>query len=313
MESTRIDDPSSNIKIIRYGDRFPNLIRLMKIDRGENRSLPPAEESCYSLCYCSQGWQTWYVGKTYCFLPADHFLFVKPGDSLTLSDKTGPDSSLFLLCFTLPREADSSFLGYTRDEWKGIFFLLNEFSFPLIRPVSGKGSLMDRLYTHSLLLAEEDQLNPILNEIRVRNLYRELFLSLAEGEPVFSNALDSMIDSILPRLRKGGYSPLVEKAIGHMSTNLYDGLTLISLADDVNISLSRFKALFKGETGLTPLEYYTRLSIQKSLELLHNSNQSVRSIAGDLGFSSAWYFSSVFSKTVGMGPEEFREWEGRFS
>lgn len=275
--------------------------------------MPPGDDpfSFFTICFCAAGWQTWYVDDHYFYLSPGHFLYIKPGEFLSLADKWGPKSLVYLLQFKLPK-GPGDFLGFTEEERKGMFFLLNEFRSPLIRPEEGKEYLMDRIFKGSLELARGGGEVPVLSYIRVRNELRELFLLLAEGKNVLTNALDCLIDSLLPLLPPGGYTPLVKKAIKNMNGNLYDGLTLVSLAEDVNISMSRFKALFKEETGLTPLDYYTRLSIRKSLELLHDSQVSIKSIASGLGFSSPRYFTSVFKKTVGMTPEEFRNWSGRY-
>ncbi|MDC7224172.1 MAG: AraC family transcriptional regulator [Spirochaetales bacterium] len=311
IETKTGDFPTPEKEIIGYGDRIPHILDLTRLQPKGSWRLPPGMESPqpYQICFSSRGWQTWLVKDRYFFLPEGHFLFVKPGESLVPGDKIRPDSRAFLLRFTLPPKEDSSpLLGFTGEEQRGLFYLLHEFPVPLIR-TAGEEGLMESLYRNSKEMVQGDRFRPIPDTIRVKNLLRELFLILAEGSGVFSNPLDSLIDSLLPRLPEGGYSPLVQKAIAHMSGNLYDGLTLISLADDVNISLSRFKALFKEESGLTPLEYYTRLSIQKSLELLHSTDHPLPDIADSLGFSSARYFSAVFARTVGMGPEEFRRWK----
>ena len=315
MIKTGIEKNFSHTEIIRFGEKLPEILSFTKV-RPRDGSLSAGYEDSprgvYCLCYAARGWQTWRTGSRYVYLPEDHFLLIKGEESFSAGDKVSPDSLVYLLRLRVPESGEEAeFLGFTREERGGLFLLLNEMPFPVIRTKKSRENLMSGIYRSSKMLSEPDREKPVLTTIRIKNLLRELLLSLSEGEPLFGSALDNLIDSILPRLPEGGHSPLIDRAISHMAENLYDGLTLVSLADDVNISLSRFKARFKEETGLTPLDYYTRLSIQKSLVLLHRTDKPVKSISDDLGFSSSRYFATLFRKTVGMGPDEFREWKGR--
>ncbi len=317
MVKTRIEISSPYVKSIHYGDILPEILYLKRVSPEKERAAFPEEKPSRRLilvCYTARGWQTCHVGGKYFYLPEDHFLFIPPGESLSAGDKAGTDSKLYLIAIRLPgKEREGDFLGLSHDERGGLFLLLSEMASPVIRTDRSMGDVMESIYRNSMTMATADQDKPVLTTIRVKNLYRELFLTLSEGSPVLGNALDSLIDSVLPRLPEGGYSPLIGRAISQMAENLYDGLTLVSLADGVNISLSRFKARFREETGLSPLEFYTRLSIQKSLVLLHQTDHTVEVISRDLGFSSPRYFSTIFQKNVGMEPEEFRGWRGRFS
>ncbi len=312
MKNDGIIESSDHVKTIRYGTFLPQIERLERIqpfpDERPEGFVSSTEH--YTFCYSARGWQTWYVGKQYCYLPRGHFLLVKPGTFFSRGDRASGDSRIFLLAARAPDvESPDPYLGFGREEWRRLFSLINDYAYPVVRVSEELPDLWERIYRFS-----EESLRggrDLLDKIRLQNMYRELIYFLASGTNVFSNPLDTLIDSILPRLPKGGYSPMIEKAIGQMSENLYSGLTLVSLADGVDISLSRFKARFLEETGMAPLDYFTRLSVQKSLELLHTTSRSVRSIAEELGFSSSPYFSRVFRNTVGMGPEEFRAWKGR--
>lgn len=73
--------------------------------------------------------------------------------------------------------------------------------------------------------------------------------------------------------------------------------------------LSRFYfiKLFKKNLGLTPQEYYTKLIIDKSSNLLLNTSNSINEIAKLCGIEDALYFSKKFKKYMGISPRAYRK------
>lgn len=68
------------------------------------------------------------------------------------------------------------------------------------------------------------------------------------------------------------------------------------------------RKLFKKEMGLTPLEYMTRLRMNKAATMLSSQaggDYSVAEIAGLCGYDDALYFSRVFRKFYGMSPSAY--------
>ena len=86
--------------------------------------------------------------------------------------------------------------------------------------------------------------------------------------------------------------------------------TNMSLADaaaEFNISEEHFCRIFKSYTGYRPFEYVNLVKIQKSKELLKNTNYSVGEIASQSGFDSHSYFTFIFKKYTGMTPTQYRK------
>lgn len=69
---------------------------------------------------------------------------------------------------------------------------------------------------------------------------------------------------------------------------------------------SRCCKLFGRYVGRTPGAYLTQYRIQKSCEMLRETNRSVCEIALSCGFQSASYFSYVFRMEMGAVPQEYR-------
>ena len=64
--------------------------------------------------------------------------------------------------------------------------------------------------------------------------------------------------------------------------------------------------VFKKETGVSLKQYLSDYRIARARELLADPNESVSDAAGRVGFDNFSYFSTVFRKTVGMSPNEYR-------
>lgn len=99
---------------------------------------------------------------------------------------------------------------------------------------------------------------------------------------------------------------VVEQAIHYMHDNLQRKLTLREIADYVHYSPSHFSNTFHKKTGFPPLDYFTRLKIQKACELLYLHKMKINQICPLLGFDDPLYFSRVFNKIMGMSPSKFK-------
>lgn len=73
-----------------------------------------------------------------------------------------------------------------------------------------------------------------------------------------------------------------------------------------HISTSYYSRMFNEICNLTFPEYVTELRLNYSVQLLENSNCSIKEIAGRSGFSNVSYFSSLFKKKYGVSPSSYR-------
>jgi AraC-like DNA-binding protein len=78
------------------------------------------------------------------------------------------------------------------------------------------------------------------------------------------------------------------------------------VARELNVSYSRFRALFRRCTGLSPAQYHLQLRIRRACELLEGSALRIKEVADRLGFESPYYFSRLFKKKTGVSPEAWR-------
>lgn len=79
-----------------------------------------------------------------------------------------------------------------------------------------------------------------------------------------------------------------------------------ALAAMANLSASHFCNIFKRITGFAPVEYLLHMRIQRACELLDTTDEPIKRIANETGFSDPLYFSRVFAKVHGLSPSAYR-------
>ena len=93
----------------------------------------------------------------------------------------------------------------------------------------------------------------------------------------------------------------------YMSRHFTDpNLMLPDVANAVNMSKSRFSAVFSQYTGQTFTEYLIQLRLNRAKELLKTTNYKNSQIAQETGYNDSHYFSYIFKKNIGMTPSEYR-------
>jgi AraC family transcriptional regulator of arabinose operon len=78
------------------------------------------------------------------------------------------------------------------------------------------------------------------------------------------------------------------------------------IANQVNLSPSRLRHLFKKETGKTPAQYLKNLRLQRAALLLTTTFLSVKEIANQVGITNTSHFIREFKRSFGMAPTLYR-------
>ena len=102
----------------------------------------------------------------------------------------------------------------------------------------------------------------------------------------------------------------VLRTIRFMRENLSRPITLGELAQAANLSIPHYSATFKRQMNCSPVEFLTRLRLQKACERIECSNESIAQAAYAVGFSDPLYFSRVFRRHMGVTASEYRRRTG---
>ncbi|MFF2093420.1 bifunctional transcriptional activator/DNA repair enzyme AdaA [Paenibacillus sp. NPDC058174] len=83
-------------------------------------------------------------------------------------------------------------------------------------------------------------------------------------------------------------------------------LPLQTIADACHGSPYHLQRTFKRIMGISPSSYVQQLRISKAKQLLNETDQSVAGIAAAVGMPNTAYFITLFKKTTGRTPAEYR-------
>ncbi|RAV19647.1 response regulator transcription factor [Paenibacillus contaminans] len=124
----------------------------------------------------------------------------------------------------------------------------------------------------------------------------------------------SELEELLAKYRASGpqsdYSPIIRDAISIIHERFAERLTLADLAAGVHINPTYLSRRFHDEVGVSFSEYLMQYRIKLSKTyLISHPGWSISTVAEKTGFNSQHYFSTIFRKSAGMTPKEYRERE----
>ena len=99
----------------------------------------------------------------------------------------------------------------------------------------------------------------------------------------------------------------IRQVLTLMHGNLGHGWTLEELGQQAGLSRSALAERFRGALGDTPLNHLRTLRMQKAMQLLADTRQTLEQVAQAVGYQDAFGFSKVFKRTTGQSPRQFRE------
>src|SRR4029079_4968658 len=100
--------------------------------------------------------------------------------------------------------------------------------------------------------------------------------------------------------------PRITWIVAHMHRHLPDAMPMTELAARVNLSPSRFRALFTAQTGVSPAQYLQWLRLRRARLLLERTFLSVKEVMGLVGYNDPSHFARDFRRQHGAPPTTFR-------
>jgi len=96
------------------------------------------------------------------------------------------------------------------------------------------------------------------------------------------------------------------QALEYINEHLHQDLSLIEISTELGISQYYFSRLFKQSTGMTPHGYLVQQRVERSKQLLKQSELTMAEIALRCGFANSSHLAKCFRKVMGRSLKEFR-------
>lgn len=148
------------------------------------------------------------------------------------------------------------------------------------------------------------------------NLYDEAYKTAVEEAAYAQQTMAGIVNHLIGKMyslerniilsKDSRYVELANKARQRIRETLEGTVTIQEIAQELGISYSSFRKLFKEHTGFAPALYQQTLKLQRAKELLSTTDASIKEIAYRLNFESPDYFSAKFKSQTGMKPSDFR-------
>ena len=246
----------------------------------------------------------WHEAFQYCIVIEGKVDFLIPGQIYTVTAGSGifinyqqphmikahdEKGTSRYLCLDVP----PSFISY--DEHSRIFqrYLKPVMNQPvppvmiLSKHAAETSNILSSILTIQKLLQSEEPLIEIDIRIQIMSIWKETFLKLQQRSQAITNA---SFYSNHDRLK---------------TIFLYD------VAAQISLSRSECSRFFKKQTGESMFDYLNSYRINKSIDLLRDTDMSIAEIASTVGFCSQSYYTDCFRKFKKITPKKYKELSSR--
>lgn len=140
-----------------------------------------------------------------------------------------------------------------------------------------------------------------------------IFMLMDSGVPLYADRASLLLESLLFEFMMSqteypghSHNELSIRILSDIADHLYDPFDPLHLCEKHHISLSTLKRIISKYTGYPLHEYVHRLKVAEAKNILLNSGETLKEIAGALGYKDVFYFSRIFKKFVGISPDIYR-------
>lgn len=102
------------------------------------------------------------------------------------------------------------------------------------------------------------------------------------------------------------HHPSVQKMIDFIETHYREDISVQDLASYCSMNANYASQLFKQRMGFSFVQYLKTLRIAHARWLLSKTDETIFTIASEVGYSNYFYFAKVFKKETGLTPTEYR-------
>ncbi len=149
------------------------------------------------------------------------------------------------------------------------------------------------------LIKETEQGDMFSNDLIISYLEEFLLKTLRH---LYSGSADPKLETTVTT---GNENQIVDKALKHITNNVYENLSVKLVAKKVNVSAPYLATLFNKHLQISPRDYITKVKLAESKTLIKEGRLNFTQISDLLKYSSVHHFSRQFKDKFGITPTEY--------
>lgn len=162
--------------------------------------------------------------------------------------------------------------------------------------VPGSKYILTKILEIQQTVKETPELFEIDLEIDIMSIFKKTFSLLKTTTQKSDNVPQSYYEN--DRLKH---------ILTFLQNHYQDKITLEEIAKSIAISKSECSRFFKKVTGESLFNYLITYRINKSIDLIRDTNLSIAEIATSVGFSNQSYYTKCFKEQKKITPKKFKE------
>lgn len=253
----------------------------------------------WELIYADKESVVCTAGERTIILNEGEILFQKPDEFHALAANGRSAPNVFIISFECKSEAVGFFanrhMPLNKKLLKYIYMIIDEskrtFDLPYSDPDLKKMTVLPK---------------PALGgKQMIKNLLEILLVGIMRDASEKSDSADMFL------LKNESRGVITERIIEILRENVDGRMSVKELCDKLNYNKSYAFKVFKSDTGMPIMTYFTKLKTERAKKLLRETNKSVTEIATELSFDAPSYFSKTFKKLTGFSPLKYRKIHSR--
>lgn len=176
----------------------------------------------------------------------------------------------------------------------------------------GKCEVDSHIPSYFFLFSDENKLIKIVNNVRIMRAVQRIVNELETKNVGYQYLVVMYYAELLVlvfRYMDEAYLPIctnegLRKAIAYIRTHYGDAINMADVAQQAGVSERQLRNLFTQHLNITPLDYLNQIRVNKAVDLLRNTELSVKEVCFQCGFQSPQYFSRLFKQQTGLTPRE---------
>jgi AraC-like DNA-binding protein len=273
---------------------LPVIVRTIERFHDTSWSMGLSRHEFFEMIYVKKGSTVFEISGKPILLGPNDIVIIKPNQYHKFTVKSESGCEFIVLNFDFQDQCNErvsevsleDFLNFVSSRETGAFISIK---------VSQKNEIINLLNR----ILEERQSNEIGSEFLNQLLVLELFVLISRA---LKAEWENSIKNKSPKLKE-----VIHASVAFINNNFERKISLADIASYVFLSPSYFTRAFKEQMRTSPINYLLRVRIERSKELLADTNQKVGHIALSVGFSNQQRFNELFKKHTGMTPLQYRK------